>query len=181
MDEKTTTNQEETINEDTKDQDQFDQDGPERDIPEELIHINQDEQTFAGVLTQAAIRHLKDTAPWTRFFSILGFIVCGLMVIASLAMLIGFGAFGERSMVGTGIAAFFFYLIFAVVIFFPNLYLNKFSRHVSNFCDSTDRDNLEAALEMQKKYWNYMGVLAIIYLSILVLVLIGTIFSGIMN
>ena len=55
-------------------------------------------------LSTTALGFLKETGKWAKFISILGFIVVGFMIIASLVMMMAGSALGSNS-----------------TLFFPNL------------------------------------------------------------
>ena len=95
-------------------------------------------------------------------------VVLAIMAVVSLAV----------SALGPGMAfiSFLVYIIAAIVMIFPNIYLFNCAREINQFCLLNDPESLETAFEMQKKYWKYLGILAIIYLLfILIAILIGII------
>ncbi len=119
-------------------------------------------------ITSLSVEYLSDTAPWIKFISILGFIICGIMVIMSFVFLV------IPTMLGMSFIAFFVYLAGALVMFFPNLYLYNYAGKITDYCNTNNMDDIETAFEMQKKYWKYVGICAIIYLAF---ILFGLLFA----
>ena len=125
---------------------------------------------------------LKATKGWARLCSIVGFIGCGFMVLAGLGMMLGGAAFqtaatGSPAMgAGFGVGVGFFYLVFSLLYFFPSLYLFKYSSKIGNALVSQNVSDIAEALEQQKSFWKFAGILVLI---MLVFFVIG-IFSAIM-
>jgi hypothetical protein len=141
---------------------------------------------------QEAIGYLDTTRKWTMFFAILGFVVIGLMLVFSLfagSMISGLtsgiaggleGMEGMEGMEGletakavggfAGIMVFIVMLIFALIYFFPLLFLYRFSKHSANAVSNLDANELTLALKNIKSYWKYMGILVIILLAVYLLV-----------
>jgi hypothetical protein len=63
----------------------------------------------------------------------------------------------------------FSYLVIAVLIFFPYLFLNRSCNAINNALMSGNNEELEAGLINMKSYWKYMGIFTIIILGLLVL------------
>jgi heme/copper-type cytochrome/quinol oxidase subunit 2 len=135
-------------------------------------------------LGQEALGYLDTTRKWTMFFAILGFVFMGLMLVASLAFgsLIGGLTSGLSNMEGmegvegmdaakavggiAGTVMFVVMLIFAVIYFFPLLYLFRYSRHSKKAVAEQDANELTLALKNMKMYWKYIGILVIIMLAV---------------
>ncbi len=145
---------------------------------EEQIQSNENPTTQNVTLSNIAINSLSRSAPWMKFLSIMGFILCGVMILTALIMMVYIftpkGSYG----VGWKSIAFIFYFILAVIIYFPNYYLYSYAGSIRKFIQTKDEAALEAGFQMQKKYWVFMGGLVITYLSIIVIVILFTIGSG---
>lgn len=135
---------------------------------------------YNSTLTPASLEYLRGTASWMKFMSILGFIFCGFIVIVALIAMGTASTFGGMYGAGLGAGVFIVYLIMAVIILFPNIFLFNYARGIQNYFATNNVGALENAFQMQKRYWVFMGVLAIIYLSIMVLVLIIALAAGTM-
>ena len=122
--------------------------------------------------------HLFETRKWTMFLSVLGFIFIGLMMLAALAITtIGSGGLGF----GFGIMFFIMMLVFIVIYFFPIYYLFKFSELSKIALANKDNVQLTNALMYLKKHYKYMGILAIVILSLYLLMFIFAGVAGTMS
>ncbi|MDZ4824060.1 MAG: hypothetical protein SH856_11425 [Flavobacteriales bacterium] len=132
-------------------------------------------------LESAARQHLLGSGKWAKFLAIIGFIIIGLIVIVALfagyflsnlsASMGGMG--GGSTVMITAV-----YLILAVVMFFPTLYLLHFSNHAIQASTMGNVASLTAALFNLKRCFRFIGVLYIIYLSLVVLFLLLAIVGG---
>jgi hypothetical protein len=115
------------------------------------------------ILSQAAIKSLEKTAPWAKFISIIGFFFGGIMIVGAFILLFSkeMGAYG-------GSTECFIYLLAAFIFIRINLLLYNYSKElqVINY-----ENSLDAAFEMQQKFWKYNGIIAIAYISIVFLAL----------
>lgn len=139
---------------------------------------------FELSIDHESIQHLTETARWGKFLAIVGFITCGLMVILSFFMgsILGSTAFsnypgysGDTSRAmgllgGTFIAA--IYIVVAAVYFFPCLFLYNFSVRLRAALRTNDQLKLNQSLKNQKLLFRYMGIVAIVTISIYAMVLL---------
>jgi hypothetical protein len=151
------------------------------------------QETSKIEIGQESLSYLNKTRKWTMFFAILGVVAIGLMLIGGLfagslfkgAMSGLSGMEGMEGMEGMDVAktaggiagtfVFIMILIFAVIYFFPMLYLLRFSQHTKRAIANLDSNELQLAFKNLKSYWVYLGILVIIVLAIylLVFVIIG--------
>ena len=106
--------------------------------------------------------YLKETAKWTNFLSIIGFVMIGLMVIGAFVIIVVGSSFGGGQATAGGLA----YLLIALLYFFPILYMYNFSKKIKIGLNSSIQSDIELAFENLKKMFKYMGVLMIVILSI---------------
>jgi hypothetical protein len=124
---------------------------------------------------------LKETAKWTKFLAILGFVGIGLMVLGSLVML-----FAPSSLMSNGdfpfggkIFMMLLYLAFAVLYYFPISYLYQFSEKTKKAIENNDNNAIRDAFEFLKSHYKFMGILTIILLSFYaIIIFIGLIGAG---
>ena len=124
---------------------------------------------------------LKETAKWTKFLAILGFVGIGLMVLGSLVML-----FVPSSLMSNGdfpfggkIFMMLLYLAFAVLYYFPISYLYQFSENTKKAIENNDNNAIRDAFEFLKSHYKFMGILTIILLSFYaIIIFIGLIGAG---
>jgi len=135
--------------------------------------------TFELNLSEEIKGYLRETSTWTLFLSILGFVGIGFMVLAGIFMSVLFASTGVQdpyeslgfSMSWMG----GFYIILAVVYFFPVLYLFKFSRKMKSAITSKNNNDLTTAFQNLKSHYKFVGILtiALIALYILFAIFIG--------
>ena len=124
---------------------------------------------------------LKETAKWTKFLAILGFVGIGFMVLGSLVML-----FAPSSLMSNGdfpfggkIFMMLLYLAFAVLYYFPISYLYQFSENTKKAIENNDNNAIRDAFEFLKSHYKFMGILTIILLSFYaIMIFIGLIGAG---
>jgi hypothetical protein len=127
-------------------------------------------------VTPAGKQALKSMSRWMRFMAVLGFIGCATLLLSGLMMMLGSSLLSNSNLPfavptkGKG----FSYLVIAVLIFFPYLFLNRSCNAINNALMSGNNEELEAGLINMKSYWKYMGIFTIIILGLLMLkILIG--------
>ena len=145
---------------------------------EDNLHVENGENL---VIDWRSKEFLKETAKWTKFLAILGFVGIGLMVLGSLAML-----FAPSSLMSNGdfpfggkIFMMLLYLAFAVLYYFPISYLYQFSENTKKAIENNDNNAIRDAFEFLKSHYKFMGILTIILLSFYaIMIFIGLIGAG---
>lgn len=129
--------------------------------------------------------YLSEAAKWGKFLAIMGFIFCGLLVIAALfagtlmaTMMSGLGsAESAGAAVGGGIIT-FAYIIIALIYFFPCLYLFNFASKMQTALRSSQQELLNISFRNLKACFKFMGILMIIALAFWALAFIIAIGAG---
>lgn len=121
--------------------------------------------------------HLKETAMWSRFLGIAGFIVSGLYLVVALfagTLMSKFssGLQGGSGAFGTGIMT-IMYLIFAAIGILISLYMLRFGKNMKTALLSNDQDSLQTAFLNLKLVYRFYGIIMIIGMGFMVLALIG--------
>ena len=145
---------------------------------EDNLHVENGENL---VIDWRSKEFLKETAKWTKFLAILGFVGIGLMVLGSLVML-----FAPSSLMSNGdfpfggkIFMMLLYLAFAVLYYFPISYLYQFSENTKKAIENNDNNAIRDAFEFLKSHYKFMGILTIILLAFYAIILfIGLIGAG---
>ena len=130
--------------------------------------LNTDEQ-----LTTQALKNLKGAGPWMIFISIVNFIIIGFMILGSLGGLVASPALG-----GLGLAVFLLYLVMALIVFFPTLFLLQYALQISKYANLRMPHVLEKAFAKQKAFWIFCGVCLIIYIALGILMFLFVVISG---
>ena len=145
---------------------------------EDNLHVENGENL---VIDWRSKEFLKETAKWTKFLAILGFVGIGLMVLGSLVML-----FAPSSLMSNGdfpfggkIFMMLLYLAFAVLYYFPISYLYQFSENTKKAIENNYNNAIRDAFEFLKSHYKFMGILTIILLSFYaIMIFIGLIGAG---
>lgn len=128
-----------------------------------------------GAITPGVILQLQKTKPWVRFFSVMMFLGAAFMVLAALVMGVMGAAFGSAALegkgspamqagFGAGMAA--IYGVMAVLYIYPGIKLWKYADRIRDLQNSADAAMLEAALNEQRAFWKYVGVMIIVMICL---------------
>ena len=102
---------------------------------------------------------LARTKPWVRLISVVMFIVSLLLVLISLLMMLSrttpVGALGGTS-----------YILTSLLYIIPAVYLWRYARGIEHFLRQRTPSRLASALEAQKSFWKFMGILTLVMLVI---------------
>ena len=125
-----------------------------------------DDSSFGTGLNDQMRSYLQETAKWTYFLSILGFIFLGLMVLGSLVVGMMFGSMTRELGYGnSGGLITLLYLGGALLYFFPVLYLFKFSTKAQTALRSGNEGELTDAFQNLKSHYKFVGILTIVLLG----------------
>ena len=136
--------------------------------------------------------HLSEAAKWARFLAICGFIFLGLMIIYGVAMSFLIVNMANtmsqvdsspsenslQSMMRIGMVI--FYIVFAVIAFFPYYFLLRFANKMKAALISNDQDALNGSFQNLKILYRYMGILMIISLVLIVFGILSMLLTAVM-
>lgn len=144
--------------------------------------MEQSNSLFGLSVDAPAREHLSETARWGRFLAIVGFIMCGLVLIGGIFMATlmnrvssmedELGARGAAASKISASLAMFFYILFALLYFFPCLYLYRFSQSLRTALNGNGQEELNNAFFNLKRMFRYVGILTVIILCIYALAII---------
>jgi hypothetical protein len=136
--------------------------------------------------------HLTEAARWAKFLAIVGFVLCGLVVIAGIfagsifnSMLgrMGEGELSSMDMSGLGAMMSTIYIGFALLYFFPCLFLFRFANQMKTAFATYEQEMLNKSFQNLKKMFRFVGILTIIVLCLyalgILMVLVGGAASGV--
>jgi Family of unknown function (DUF5362) len=127
---------------------------------------------------------LSESAKWARFLAIVGFIFCGLIVlVAVFAGSVLSSAFrnfaGEGGLIGSAFIT-VFYILFALLLFFPCLFLYNFSTKMLIALRTNDQELLTTSFKNLKSWFRFYGIVTIVVLALyglgIILALVGAAF-----
>lgn len=120
---------------------------------------------------------LHESARWGRFLSIVGLILSGMVVVMAFllpSLIDTLSAIQHTEMLPegskTGITINF--LIIASVIFFPSIFLLKFSKAMKKALEEINQDDFSIAFSNLKTLLKFYGVITIIILGLYALAII---------
>jgi type II secretory pathway pseudopilin PulG len=119
------------------------------------------------LLTFTMLEALRSTKPWVRFLSILGFISSGFLILIGIGVAV-FGAYQMATGTGEGallIGLGLLYALFALLYIIPSLYLFRYANAIRDAIAAPSKaPAIERALEHQKSFWKFAGIMALIML-----------------
>lgn len=154
---------------------------------------NQDTSIFGLSIDPSSKTHLAEAARWARFLAIVGFIMCGLIVLlgvfagsvfSSFSGRFGGSDYGGVSGMGGGFGAMLsvIYILGALLYFFPCLFLFRFANLMKAAIATDEQENLNKSFQNLKIMFRYVGILTIIvltlYLIVILIAILGAAASG---
>jgi hypothetical protein len=128
----------------------------------------------------AVIEQLRRTKGWSRFLGIIGYISCGFIVLAGIALALNGLVMGSAMGVSKGFIVLMsmFYFVIAASYFYPSFKLNQYASRIGKLVQQPTEDNLVSALDAQRVFWKFVGIFMMVTLIIYALVFIGLIIFG---
>lgn len=139
---------------------------------------NQQENSLFGLtIDSVTAGYLKETASWAKLLAIVGMIGCGFMVIVGIMASMAVSSVTSeynREFSGAAPAAFgammmVFYILLAVIYFFPCLFLLRFANHTKNAIGANDQMALNEGLRNLKATFRFIGIVTLIFISLFLL------------
>jgi uncharacterized membrane protein YhaH (DUF805 family) len=122
-------------------------------------------------ITDEMVGALRGTKGWVRLIGIMMFIGAAFMVIGALGMIFGGRMMGGGAPGMPGGALFgvgIMYLLMALLYIFPATYLVKYASAINRLIDDGSAESMESALEQQRKFWRFVGVLTLVMVVVMV-------------
>lgn len=123
------------------------------------------------------VEMLRQTKPWVRFLSIMGFIGAGMMILGGLIMGVAGAASGRPEMLLLCIL----YPLLGLLYIFPALFLHRYASRIAEFLLYGQSEHLDSALEAQKSFWRFSGIMTLVILCLYALAIVIFIFVSIMS
>jgi hypothetical protein len=122
--------------------------------------------------------HLKETAVWSKFLAVIGFIYSALVALGAIfaasmfARLTGNATGGSNGLLAGGMVG-IIYLGLAGIVFFMSMYLFRFAKNTQLALKTNDQETLIAAFKNMKIYFRFAGIITVVVLIITVLGIMG--------
>ncbi len=140
--------------------------------------------TSSGSVTPATLQALAGTKPWVRLCSVMGFIGAGFMILVGLLMMTTGAMVGMSSEQAAGLAGLpvvmgITYIVLSIFYLFPSIKLWKYGSAIVRLMSSGSTADLEAALDQQRGFWKFVGILLIIMIAFMLLAMVGGVLVGV--
>jgi len=149
---------------------------------------NQETSLFGFGIDQSSRAHLAEAAKWAKFLAIVGFVMCGLIIVLSFFIGALFSTsmsrYGDSAAFGSGfgIIMTIVYLSFGVLYFFPCLFLFRFANNMIVALNSNEQITLNRSFQNLKIMFRYVGILTIIVLALYIITFVfGILGAAFMN
>jgi hypothetical protein len=129
---------------------------------------------------ESLLSPLAQTKPWVLLCAIIGIVSAGFIILAGIFMLVGFSTFMATEMGSSGAiaAVSVLYVIMGVVAIIPPYWLLKYSGAIKQAIRSQDLRDVALALNYQKSFWKFVGILMAIYVALMLLSLVLAVLGG---
>lgn len=125
---------------------------------------------------------LRETAKWAKFISIVGFVMIGLLVLMALGMSFFMAAvtseLGAAGMPFPPILFTIFYILFALFMLMPLLYLFKFANNMQRALRQNDQVALSDSFQNLKSHYKFNGIFLAVILGLYALIFIFSLIAG---
>ena len=141
----------------------------------------------------AAAQMLRQTKPWVRLISVMTFVGSAFMVLsggflllASIAGLAGGpggpgGAELGIPLNGSGAVIGVIYIVMSFLYILPAVYLWRYANRIGSFDLERSPRALASALEAQKSFWRFCGIVIVVYLVIVFAMVGFVVIAGIVG
>ena len=143
---------------------------------------NQETSLFGFGIDQSSRAHLYEAAKWAKFLAIVGFVMCGLIVVVAIfagsIFAFFFKSYNEdypsSAALTGGMGAFvaIFYIGMAILFFLPYLFLFRFATRMKTALNTNDQLTLNTSFQNLKIMFRYVGILTIVILSFYALIIL---------
>lgn len=119
-----------------------------------------------------ALFHLKETAMWSRFLAIAGFVVSGLYVVIAIfagTLMSGLTkGMGSAGLMGASTLT-IIYLFFGGIGLVVSLFKYRFATHMKTALQSSEQESLNSAFLNLKFVFRFYGIVMMLLLALMLL------------
>jgi hypothetical protein len=118
--------------------------------------------------------NLVTAAKWGKFLAIVGFVFCGFMIIGGIAATAVLSSTNPY-LNDTPFLKYMglIYVVLAIILFIPCLYLLKFSNKTQDAIRSSNQESLDTGFANLKSLFKFYGIFTIVILAIYALAFLG--------
>ena len=132
--------------------------------------------SMGGEVSPKSMQMLRQTRGWVLFLAILMAVVGAIMAVIGVLLLVGAGSrtfgFGRGEIVSLRIAGVTYLLMSLLVMLVPATYLSRYAAGIRKLAHMGRLTDLEDALEAQKTFWRYTGIISLVALCVYALVIL---------
>ncbi|MDB6003022.1 MAG: hypothetical protein JWR15_9, partial [Prosthecobacter sp.] len=135
-------------------------------------------------VSPSTIAMLEATKPWVRFMSVLMWIAVVFMLLGAVGMgafsMLGLASQGKPSPFGGKelIVMAVVYGVLAFVYIYPAIKLWKYANRIGSLASTRALTDLDTALDEQRGFWKFIGIMTILMISVYVVIIIGLVVFG---
>lgn len=128
---------------------------------------------------------LAEIAKWGRFVGIVGFVMCGILLIVALGIVFLGKEIGEQlAAVGQPTTAInnmagIVYAIIAVLYYFPAKYIYDFSVYMKQAVEYEDQESIDYSFDRLRAFFKFIGMVAIIAIGFYGIAFLMALFSSV--
>ncbi len=119
-------------------------------------------------------KYLSTIAGWSKFLSILGFVISGIVIVAGIILAAYLG--GSRG--GAFFGYFVAVIIYSAVIFLPSRWLYLFAVKATASIDHNESDLLREGLRNLKNFFVFQSVMTLIFIGLYLILMMTVGFRG---
>ncbi|WP_214229072.1 DUF5362 family protein [Pedobacter sp. B4-66] len=149
----------------------------EKENPEETTQNEpQEVEEVLLTVTEDIRSYIYETARWTKFLSIVGFVLTGIMILVSFSAGALISTMNDRvgvannpwAALGGGFLTVVF-LLSALLYFYPSLLLFKYANSAKQAVLFGDQPALSAAMGKMKSFFKFWGIITITVLGLYII------------
>jgi len=135
-------------------------------------------------LENQSISYLGETARWAKFLAIVGFIFCALIAIMGIFISSFLSKYNDTPGMPTGFSSAYgtgmtiFYLVVAIIMVFPYLFLLRFANAMQTALKGNDQPNMITAFRNLKSFFKFVGIVTIIGLCFYALAILAAVLGS---
>lgn len=128
---------------------------------------------------------LAEVAKWSKVVGIIGFVVCGILLLVALAMvffakqigaqLVAVGQSAAIANSTTGIA----YAVMAILYYFPAKYIYDFAVYMKQAVEHNDQESIDYSFDRLRAFFKFIGMVALAIVGFYGITVIASLFSGV--
>jgi hypothetical protein len=120
---------------------------------------------------------LRQTKPWVRFMSVMMLIGSVFMVLGGIVLMVSSAAGAFPGRIGALVGG--MYIGMALLYIVPAIFLWMYASRIAVFLGDRSTSALASALESQKSFWKFVGIVMLIIICLYGAVIVFSIIMGV--